>query len=254
MAGGWLPRGAPAPWQVDLLCLPYAGGGASAYRGWDVALGPDVCVRPGQPPGHESRMREPLEVRLAPLVSSLREAVSRDLRPPFVVFGHSMGALLAFELARALRAEGDAEPALLVVSGYRAPHLPDVDEPVHTLDDRGLRARLGEMAGTPAEVLQDDALCELILPIVRADFEVCETYAYEPAAPLDMPIVVYRGEDDHRVPERAAQQWSEHTTRSCTVRSFPGDHFFVRSARAQVLTDLRTRCHTLVGAAAGRPG
>ena len=196
-------------------------------------------------------MREPVELRLSPLVSSLRDAVRRELRPPFAVFGHSMGALLAFELARALRAAGDTEPALLVVSGYRAPHLPDVDEPVHTLDDRGLRARLGEMAGTPAEVLQDDALCELILPIVRADFEVCETYVYVPEAPLDIPIVVYRGEDDHRVSERTARLWREHTTSSCTVRTFPGDHFFVRSARTPVLADLRRRCQALVGAAAG---
>ena len=253
MVGGWLPTSRCAPTsKIDLVCVPYAGGGASVYRGWVADLGPEIGVLPVQLPGHESRMREPLETRLAPIVAALHAAVCDSVQGALVLFGHSMGALIVFELARALQRLGGPRVVLLVVSGYRAPHLSDLEEPVHRLDDVELLSHLHDLAGTPLEVLGDEALCELILPIVRADFEVCETYTFAPGPALDVPVVVYRGDDDTRMSHEAAVAWEQHTTSTCTVRSFTGDHFFIHSARGELLDDLRSRCVATVAAHGNR--
>jgi medium-chain acyl-[acyl-carrier-protein] hydrolase len=180
----------------------------------------------------------------------MAHAIRDHLNPPYIVFGHSMGALLAFELARAIRANDDPPPATLIVSGHRAPQLPDPEKPIHDLDEDEFLAHLDRLAGTPREVLQNEELCALLLPILRADFELCENYTYVSQSPLECPIVVYRGREDSRTPTKLVEPWSEQTIAGCAFRSFAGDHFFLQSARAELLADLRARCLSFTGAEA----
>jgi medium-chain acyl-[acyl-carrier-protein] hydrolase len=149
---------------------------------------------------------------------------------PYAFFGHSMGALLGFELARGLRRRELPGPVHLTVSGHRAPQRFDPNEAIHNMPDREFRAKLREFGGTPEEVLQNAELIELLTPILRADFAVCERYSYVPEAPLDCSITVFGGNDDPRVSRDELLDWRDQTTQSFSLRMFPGGHFFLQSA------------------------
>lgn len=243
-ADRWLAAG---PWPragFRLFCFAHAGGGASLFREWNGALGDRVGVCPIQLPGRESRFREPAFTRLGPLVEALVEALSPHLDRPFALFGHSLGALVAFELARRLRREGLFEPSQLIVSGSRAPQLPRTEPDVHRLSDAAFRAELRRLDGTPVELLENDELMDLLLPSLRADFALFETYAYTAGSPLSCPISALGGRDDPTVEHAELEAWRAQTTGRFRLRIFPGNHFFVRSGRALVLEELR---HTLIG-------
>lgn len=227
---------------IQLVCLPYAGGGAWIFRGWGAALGPGIDVVPVQLPGHGNRIREPLITRLESLVEAVITTIGHSLRPPYAIFGHSMGALLAFELARRLRRAERPSPLCLFVSGHSAPHVPDNEEPLHRLEDHALIERLRELNGTPDAVFDDEELCQLLLPIIRADFQLRETYRYIHQEPLCCPIIAYRGSDDERTSEELMAGWREQTTDMFSMRTLPGDHFFIHSAEGQLLADLRSTC------------
>jgi medium-chain acyl-[acyl-carrier-protein] hydrolase len=220
--------------RLRLLCLPFAGGGASAFRGWPETLPPGVEVVALQLPGREGRIAEPAFRSLEPVVESLADATDGLLDVPFVLFGHSMGALLAFELARSLRRRDLALPAHLVVSGARAPHLPRRTRELHRLPDMALVAELRRLGGTPVEVLDHDGLLELVLPTLRADLTVCETYVYAPEPPLDCPVSAWRGRFDSDVDERELEVWAEHTSAGFDTRIFPGGHSYLLTARARL--------------------
>jgi medium-chain acyl-[acyl-carrier-protein] hydrolase len=175
--------------------------------------------------------------RLRSLVDAFVEAVGRDLKAPFCFFGHSMGALVCYELARRLQREGQPGLALLCVSGHRAPHLRSRDPPIHDLPDDEFVVELRRLNGTP-EVLWDGDLRGLMLPALRADFAVAETYVYESGEPLDCPIVAYGGTEDELVSQEEIAAWREHTGGTFRRRMIPGDHFFLKSARDVVLTAL----------------
>lgn len=235
----WLPyrKAQPAP-RLRLFCLPNAGGAASAYRAWErhgLPAGVELCAV--QLPGRESRLRETPFRRAEPLVAALAEAIRDLLDVPFVVFGHSMGTILGFELAHRLRDLGLPAPRHLVMSGRRAPHLADED-PIHRLPDPELVERLRGYGGTPPEILAHPELMALVLPILRADFELVETHVVEHGRPaLDLPITVLGGRDDDAT-RGDLDAWRELTNGSCQVRMFPGGHFFVHSAMAEVLAFL----------------
>jgi surfactin synthase thioesterase subunit len=238
-ADGWLAAG---PWTragFRLFCLPYAGGGASIFRGWAGALGDAIGVCPVQLPGREARYREPAFTRLGPLVEALAGSFGPYLDRPFALFGHSLGALIAFELARRLRREGGPEPAHLIVSGCRAPRVRHTGRPVHSLSDAAFREELRRLGGTPAELLDNDELMDLVLPTLRADFAVCETYAYAAGRPLDCPISALGGSRDDTVDRGDLEGWRAETTGRFRVRILPGNHFFVQSARPLLLEELR---------------
>src|SRR5262249_19831262 len=166
-------------------------------------------------------------------------AVATALLPPlgrpFAFFGHSMGALVSFELAQSLRRSHGLQPVCMFVSGRPAPHLPDREPAAHALPEPEFVERLRKMGGTPEEVLEHAELRELILPILRADFAVCETYTYDPADPLDCPISAFGGLEDPDVSRDDLDAWREHTRCSFQRRMFPGNHFFIHAAQQLVL-------------------
>lgn len=221
--------------RVRLFCFPYAGGGASIFRHWLVDLPRDIEVLPVQMPGHESRLKEPLFSDLEPLVEDLRRDLAPHFDVPFALFGHSMGALIAFELARRLVGDGSTGPVHLFVSGRRAPHVADADEGRHRLTDAELVEEVRGLNGSPAGVLQDPELMELLLPVLRADFAICERYEYRSGAPLRCGISVFSGTEDPEVRPEDVVAWREHTLGTFEVRMFPGDHFFLHGARRPLL-------------------
>ncbi len=186
-------------------------------------------------PGRETTLADARFTDLDTLVEALRPQVVPILRAPFVFLGYSMGALIGFELARSLRTEGFDTPVHLVVSAFRAPHLPDPHEPVHDLPDADLVVRLRELGGTPPEVLGEPELMELLLPLLRADWSICETYVHRHEEPLDCSLTALGGADDTEVSREELEGWQTHIRGPFELRIFPGGHFFMQTAQALVL-------------------
>lgn len=250
-AKAWITCPQPQPWaRLRLFCLPYAGGAASIFHTWphDVPLEVEVC--PIQLPGREQRLAEPAVHRLVPLMQTLAPILRPYLDLPYAFFGHSMGALLSFELARQLRRQYGLAPVALFVSGHRGPQLPARDAPIHQLPYAAFVAALRQLQGTPEAVLQHAELMQLMLPTLRADFALCETYLYGTEAPFDCPIFAFGGLQDHNVRYEEISAWREQTSRTFMLRMFPGGHFFLHSARVPLM---RAVSHELVQLL-GQPG
>jgi medium-chain acyl-[acyl-carrier-protein] hydrolase len=236
----WFPYRRPRPGaRIRLFCFPYAGGGATTYRGFADELPPHVEVAAVQLPGREARLGEPPVAEMARLIPLIADALAPGPKPalPFAFFGHSMGALIAFELARELRRRGRELPGHLVVSACPAPHLPD-DDATHTLPDAELTARLSALGGMSEEALAHRELMEMILPLFRADAAVTETYVHTEEPPLDVPITVIGGLDDTRATPSDLAAWRRHTRAAFTLSSVPGGHFFLRTAQSTVLSQV----------------
>lgn len=236
-ASPWIIEPDPQPGAtVRLFCLPYAGGGAAAYRPWRQLLPASVALSVVQLPGRETRLREAPYRRLGPLVETLVEAVAPAIDRPYALFGHSMGALIAFEFARALRRRGAPEPVCLIVSGRRAPQLADPDPPLHQLADGAfVGAMVRRYNGIPRVILEDVELLRMFLPTLRADLELIETYVYQGEPPLASPIVALGGQSDARASADELAAWGAQTAAGCQVRLLPGDHFYLQGERAALL-------------------
>lgn len=231
-SSAWVRPPQPNPQaSLRLFCFPYAGGGASVYRLWPEALPAQVEVCPVQLPGREGRIQETAFARLVPLVQTLAQLLRPYLDIPFAFFGHSLGALICFELARQLRRQTGLSPVHLFVAACPAPQLPASDRPIHQLPEAAFVAELRRLNGTPELVLQDPDLLDLFLPLLRADFELYETYTYLAEAPFECPLSAFGGLRDQRVDRSALAAWREHTTGDFGLRMFPGDHFFLESSR-----------------------
>jgi medium-chain acyl-[acyl-carrier-protein] hydrolase len=228
-----------------LFCLPYAGGGVAVFRGWEERLPDVVEVCALELPGRAPRIGVPPARRMEALVDALMEQIEPLLAMQFALFGHSMGALVAFELARAIRARGFVEPVALFVSAHRAPHLEGERAALSRLSDVDLRAELRRLGGTPPELLQSPAFMELLLPTIRADFEVCETYVYVERPPLECPIVAFGGSEDAQVGEDELQGWSEMTTGCFRLVMLRGGHFFINENREALLGEMDGYCAPL---------
>lgn len=213
-----------------LFCFPHAGGGASAYTSWVSKLAPEVDVYPVQLPGRENRLGERPIHRMDEMVPKLAQALAPYCDVPFAYFGHSMGALICFALTRYLRQQGQPLPTHLFLSAYRAPHLPlEEENRLHGLPDDELVHKMLKLNGTRSEVFANPELRRLLLPIFRADFDLCETYAYTPEPPLDMPITALGGLEDKRADQKHLEGWRKHTSQTFTLSLLPGDHFFWHS-------------------------
>jgi medium-chain acyl-[acyl-carrier-protein] hydrolase len=221
-----------------MFCFPYAGGAASAYRGWPGDLPETVDVCAVQLPGRESRIAETAPRTLAEAIPAITAALRPMLDIPYVLFGHSMGGLLAFEIAREFRRAGYPDPVHLVVSGRPAPQLPNRGSPIHDLPTPNFLQAIREFDGTPAEVFENEQLVELVLPTLRADFALVENYVYKPAARLGMPISAFYGDGDMAVGRADAAAWQEQTTGSFSLHDLPGGHFFLRTAHRQLLRQI----------------
>ena len=191
-------------------------------------------------------MRERPINRLMPLAQSIAQSLLLCMDKPFVFFGHSMGALLSFEVARQLRRQCSQQPSHLFVSGRRAPQVPDNDPPTNALPESDFVAELRRLNGTPKEVLEHEELLQFMLPILRADFEVNETYEYAPESPLSCPITACGGLNDTDVRREDLDAWREQTNGSFVLRMFPGDHFFLNAYQPLFLRSLSYDLHHLV--------
>jgi medium-chain acyl-[acyl-carrier-protein] hydrolase len=230
-----LRRGVP---RRRVFCFTYAGGGASVYRRLTEQMPADVETCTVQLPGREDRYSEPACVSLEALVPALAAEVGRTLDLPFAFFGHSMGALLAFEVTRELRRTGMPQPARLHVSGRRAPHLPSRRRPLHALPDAALDAELRAFGGTPAAVLENPELMDLVRPVLRADFQLCETYVLQTGEPLDVPLVALGGAEDPEARRDELEAWAEHTRAPFRLRIFPGRHFYLHEQWPAMAEDI----------------
>lgn len=218
---------------MRLICIPYAGGGASAFRPWSQELGTGVEVWCAELPGRERRFREPPVTTMAELVPPVVDAIAGQLRPPVALFGHSMGGLAAMEVAYRLPAWGGPSPAKLFVAGVRAPHLLPAAT-VQALDDNRLEAWLLQVGGLPQEAVADRDLLALLLPTIRADLEVCASYRHRPREPLRCPIHAFAGADDPLAPPADMAGWVGYTSAAFELTVLPGDHFFLHRQRRTI--------------------
>lgn len=254
----WVKCSKPNPQaRFRLFCFPYAGGGASLFRSWANRLPGEVEVCAVQLPGREDRLTEAAFTSMPPLVEALASALNPYLQDkPYAFFGHSMGAFVSFELARYLRKQHHAHagPLQLFVSAQRAPQFPDPEPPVHALPDNEFIEELRNLNGTPTEILQNAEVLEITLPLLRADFAICETYRYIPGEPLLCPIFACGGIDDEKIDNEKISGWREQTRGSFMLRMFPGDHFFLHSSQAALLQALSHQLLSLLRYAPQRYG
>ncbi|MFF5256850.1 thioesterase II family protein [Streptomyces leeuwenhoekii] len=231
----WIRRFHPAPDRpVRMVCLPHAGGSASYYFPLSQALSAHADVLTVQYPGRQDRRTEPF-------IDSIPETADRIfevLRPltdrPLVLFGHSMGASVGFEVALRLEADTEAvDPAMLFASGRRAPGR-DRQETVHLRDDAGIIEELRSLSGTEQSLLDDEETLRLILPALRNDYRAAETYRPVPGRRLRCPVTALVGDNDPKATVDEAAAWAEHTAGAFRLRVFPGDHFYLGDRMAEV--------------------
>ncbi|MFI7075460.1 thioesterase II family protein [Micromonospora sediminicola] len=219
--------------RFRLFCFPHAGAGAGYFAEWPALLPPEVELVAVQLPGREDRLTEPAPTSLDMTVRTVAVALRPYLQGSYAFFGHSGGALLAFELARLLR-KRRLRPQHLFVSGQPAPDSPAGVPRIHSLPDEQFRHELIRLDGMSADVVADEQLMRLLLPTLRADFTLWENYRYRPEPPLDSAITVLGGDADERAPIDSLHAWRAHTTRACTVRTFPGGHFYLNQAADEI--------------------
>jgi medium-chain acyl-[acyl-carrier-protein] hydrolase len=221
--------------RIRLFCLPYAGAGSSRYFRWAKESPEEIDVCPILLPGRESRLAEPPYCKMDDLSMALSEALESALDRPFAIFGHSMGALIGFELARQLRADFGANPIHLFVSGYRAPHLPHTEPRLHGLSAGEFVIRIRGLQDAPDEVTRNEEFMELMMPTLRADLTLCETYRYRPGEPLSCPISAFGGRNDRRVKEAHLSAWAEHSSVAFSLRILEGGHLFLNECEQQLV-------------------
>lgn len=239
VATRWISRRLPQTQsRLRLFCFPYAGGGAPVFRSWPDKLPEGVELCAIQLPGRGPRLMETPFSNMAALVSALTDEILPFFDKPFALFGHSMGAWIGFELARSLQSTHGIEPLHLFVSGARAPQVPSRAVPLHNLSEAEFIEALGTLKGTPKEVLEHPELMQLMIPILRADFEVCETYAFREGAVLNCPITAFGGLQDRRLLRSDLKAWGEQTAAHFSMQMFPGDHFFLHTSQALLLPKL----------------
>jgi medium-chain acyl-[acyl-carrier-protein] hydrolase len=239
-SGRWVTLPVPRPKApLRLFGFPYGGGGASMFHSWNAGLPETIEICAIQFPGRKNRFREKPYEAIGPLIQDLAESLVPFLTKPAVFFGHSLGGLVAFELTRYLRRHLGIEPLHLLVSGHRAPQLPLTGDLYHALPDHEFMNAIQQLNGIPQEALNYPELLEMVLPILRSDFTLCETYRYIDEAPLNCPISAFGSEEDPFVSAPEIVAWDTQTVSSFTHRIFPGDHFFVHTAEKALFEALQ---------------
>ena len=228
---------------MRLLCLPHAGAGASVYRSWGKNLLPDVTACPVQPPGRERRSGEQPLSSVEPLAKLIAQEIRSSVASPYAIFGHSTGALCAFEVIRELRAHEDQLPVHLFVAGRRAPQAEIARTELAGLSASELSALLRRLGGTPEEVLADYDLLANMQPLLAADFAVNECYTHRADSPLDVPITAFAGTADSTADVTQMAGWCEQTTGDFCLHALNGGHFAVfdhaQEVHARIVAALR---------------
>jgi pyochelin biosynthetic protein PchC len=239
--GLWIRRYDNAsPGALRLICLPHAGGSASFYLPVSRSLRPAIEVLAVQYPGRQDRRGEPCVDDIPTLARQIAGALSGWTRLPYALFGHSMGATVAYELARLLEHEQGRPPVWLFASGRRAPSRVR-DERVHQLGDDQLVADLRRLSGTDDSILGDEEILRMILPAVRSDYRAAETYRWRPGPALSCPVTCLYGDADPKVTEDEVLAWAGHTTGPFEHRAFHGGHFYLVRHQAEILELLAGR-------------
>lgn len=232
----WIHRYEPAPDAPRrLVCFPHAGGAAPYFVPVARAMAGETDVLAVQYPGRQERRHEPCLGSVDELARRAVEALAPWLDRPVTLFGHSMGAMVAFEAARLLERDGRA-PHGLVVSGRRAPtRTRPAQDLVHLRDDEGLMAEIKRLSGTDERILADEELLRMILPAIRSDYQAVESYRYRPGPLLSCPVLALIGDADPQVTQDEARSWAEHTTGRFDMTVFPGGHFYLNSQAGAVI-------------------
>lgn len=241
--GDWVRRFHPAPdARVRLVCFPHAGGSANYFFPVSRALARSMDVLCLQYPGRQDRRRE----RCVETIDELADRIALALRPwadiPLAFFGHSMGAILAFEVSLRLK-EAGITPAVLFVSGRRAPSTHRV-ETVHLLPDTALVQEIRGLQGTESALLDDADIVSMILPALRGDYRAVETYQHVGGSTVDAPLVAMLGDEDPMVTLSEGEAWANHTTSEFELRVFPGGHFYLNAHAADVIAFIERRVDT----------
>jgi medium-chain acyl-[acyl-carrier-protein] hydrolase len=236
-ANAWFiwPKQRPISPSLRLFCFPYAGGGASIFRTWPAMLPAEIEVCAVELPGHESRWVDPPITDVTELVRNLGDILPEQMDVPVAFFGHSMGALIAFALARDLRRRHQISLKHMFVSGFRAPQLIDPAPLMHKMPESGFLQELQERYGTPDEIQHDPELAELYLPLMRADFALCESFSYSQEDPFDFPISGFGGIEDRKINREQLLAWREQTRSAFHMRVFPGGHFYLNGSSQPLL-------------------
>lgn len=241
MKNPWIVCARPNPSaRFRLFAFPYAGGGASVFRGWSPHA-PELEICAVQLPGRESRLGEAAFTHVDQLVPVLADALLPMLDRPYALFGHSIGAIQVFELARELRRRAVRMPAACFMSGRPAPQTVCTLPPVHHLPEREFLLRLRSLNGTPDEIMANTELMALLLPVLRADFELAWSYVYREEPPLAVPITAFGGDSDTDVAIADLYDWRSHTTAAFDARILPGGHFFLHAHAAAIMDEIARR-------------
>lgn len=233
---------------IRLFCLPYAGGGASVYRLWPNCMPPGVELCRVQLPGRESRFREAPFTQMSQAIEPLLTVMKPLLDRPYALFGHSMGALMSFQLSHALTASG-YPPAALCVSAWRPPHH-SPPNPIAGLPDDALVQELQHRYGAMSRAMENPEIIEMMLPVLRADLSVVESVTYSEGQALPCPIHVFGSPEDTWVPSDQLIDWQRHGT-GCDVKLFPGGHFYLNDHAESLATDVGQRTIDALNVAQG---
>lgn len=226
-ANKWLLQGVcQQATHLRLFCFPHAGGNANNYIHWQNHLSPGIQLNVLQLPGRTSRMQETPVQSMDELVTAIVEGISPYLDKPFAFFGHSMGAIVAYEVCQRLRSLNKPLPRQLMVSSCRGPSVPRPYADIHALPFDDLLSALQDLNGTPSEALANRELMAMMEPSIRADFKVIETRVYTEQAPLDLPITALGGKQDSSVSTQDLQAWKQHTDAGFWLKLYDGDHFY----------------------------
>ncbi|KJS57867.1 thioesterase II family protein [Streptomyces rubellomurinus] len=245
----WIRQFTPGRTSGPLLvCFPHAGGSATFFRPLALELASLEAVGV-QYPGRQDRLSEPCLGDVASLADEVFAVLQSLTGRPLVFLGHSMGAVIAFEVARRFRQKQDGVPLALIASGRRAPSI-HRDEEVHKRDDEGLIAEIRRLSGTANSLLDDDEIVRMILPATRADYRAIETYRYEPGPQLDCPVTVLTGDADPRVTVDETRAWADQTSGPFDLQVFPGGHFYLSDDWAATARAVAAVVATLPGGAA----
>ena len=222
--------------KLRLFCLPYAGGGAAIYRGWPREFPSMIDVRAVRLPGREQRTAEPAWTNLGHVAAALAKALLPLLEQPFAFFGHSMGAAIAYEVARVLARDHGRTASGFLASACRAPQLPSSKPLLHRLPDRQLLDELGRLGGTAPSVLENMELMQLVLPTLRSDLQLIETYVAAQPSSLNCPVVAFGGLRDFEIGRHELEAWRPISNGDFRFHMIEGDHFFINGERERLIS------------------
>jgi medium-chain acyl-[acyl-carrier-protein] hydrolase len=240
-SGSWffVPRRLANP-RVRVFCFPYAGGSATLFRDWPKELPGDVELIGVQLPGRAFRLKDPPFTQMSSLLDELENQLGPHLDVPFVFWGHSFGAILAYELIRRFEKQGRTLPLMAILSGRKAPHLPNTGFDVRGMGDDEFIEELRKLGGTPDEIINNRRLMNLVLPALRADFELLNTWQHESGQTLAVPLRIVGGKEDLPIKLEDLEAWGQYTRSGFSVHLFKGDHFYVHHAEDELLPWLST--------------